>query len=411
MTRRSIRRTTIEPVRAVTLASGMSAQALIDRVRGLDPARLELVVLAVLAVELQVEAALLAGHGVDGDTRLAVHATLTLVPLAVWLRRRRPVLAVALAQCAFVLVQLHSAEVGDNLYVPLFVVFLLAVSSAMHAEGRRFWLVPVITAIGATLSTTIDAYDNEPGDFLWVPIFSGLTALVGRLLRNRARLQAALREKSARLERDRAARAERAAAEERRRIAGDLHDIIAHALSGMVVQASAARRLSQADPERARIAFATVEDSGRDALSELRRLLGVLRRADEEFALAPAPSLAHVETLLRRARAGGLRVELVVEGEPTDLPAGVDLTAYRVLQDALGEARERGGAGAARLVVRYGDDAVELEIRDDGTRTADERRLLGTRERVSLLGGEVQVVRPRDGGHVVRARLPVEVAA
>jgi signal transduction histidine kinase len=389
----------------------MQLRRLLDRARDLDRTRLELAVLTVLAVELQVEAALLARHGVDGDARLAVHATMLPLPFAVWLRKRRPVLAITIAQAAFVLMQVHGADVGDNLYIPLFVTFLMAVVCAMHAEGRRFWLVPLVTSLGALLSTTVDAQGNELGDFLWVPVFAGLTALVGRLLRNRARLQAALREKTERLERERVTRAELAVAEERTRIAGDLHDIIAHALSGMVVQASAARRLALTDSERARVAFATVEDSGRDALSELRRLLGVLRRADEELALAPAPSLAHVETLVRRSQGAGLRVELVVEGEPVDLPAGVDLTAYRVLQDALGEARERGGAGAARLVIRYDEDAVELEVRDDGARAGEERHLLGTRERVSLVGGALQAARPRDGGHVVRARLPVEAPA
>jgi signal transduction histidine kinase len=393
----------------------MSFSALIDRVRGADRQRLELLLTAFIAVEVQVEAALLATQGVDGDTRATVHALLLLLPVAFYLRRSRPVLAVLLAQIVFAGAQAHPKAVPDNLYLPLFVVLVVSVSAAMYAEGRRFWLVPLITFTGGATGAMVDEYGgNDLADLLWVGvIFSGLTAAVGRLLRNRASLQAALREKTARLERDRATRAEQAAMAERERIAGDLHDIIAHALSGMVIQASAARRLSVTDADKARLAFGAVEDSGREALAELRRLLGVLRREDEELALAPTPSLSHVESLVRRARTAGLPVDLVVEGEPVALPAGVDLTAYRVLQDALGAALEDGAAGRARVRVLYGGTEVELEVHDDGHgRDGDDgRRMLGMRERVSLVGGELHAGRPRGGGYAVRARLPLEAPA
>jgi signal transduction histidine kinase len=213
----------------------------------------------------------------------------------------------------------------------------------------------------------LDDYDSSIGDLLWiVVIFTGLTAAVGRMLRNRFQLQAALEDKRARVERERAERAQAAAVEERGRIASDLHDIIAHALSGMVVQASAARRLAARDPERAREAFAAIEDSGRESLAELRRLLGVLRREDEDIALAPAPSLEHLDALAARVRAAGLPVDVRLDGTPVALPAGVDLTAYRVVQDALREALEEGAAGRAEVRVRYEDRAVALEVRDDG---------------------------------------------
>ena len=137
--------------------------------------------------------------------------------------------------------------------------------------------------------------------------------------------------------------------EERTRIAGELHDVVAHALSAMTVQAAAARRLTERDPEKAAVAFATVEHTGREALTELRRLLGVLRREDEELALAPQPSLAHIGGLASRVTSAGLPVALSISGEPRPLPAGVDLTAYRVVQEALGGARDRGQAGRAEV--------------------------------------------------------------
>ena len=229
--------------------------------------------------------------------------------------------------------------------------------------------------------------------------------LIGRVIRSRARLNQALREKAERLEHERADRAAAAALEERTRIAGELHDVVAHALSAMVVQASGARRLAERDPARAADAFKAVETSGREALTEIRRLLGVLRREDEEIALAPQPSLRHVGSLVRKIEAAGLPVELAVEGDEHDLPIGIDLTAYRVVQEALGGALEHGHAGRARVKLRYGPDQVELEVADDGS--APERPLLGIRERVALSGGRLQAGARRDGGHVVRAQLPL----
>jgi signal transduction histidine kinase len=212
-------------------------------------------------------------------------------------------------------------------------------------------------------------------------------------------------EKTRRLERERAEGAAVAAEEERTRIAGELHDVVAHALSAMVVQASGARRLAERDPARAGDAFLAVERSGREALTEIRSLLGVLRREDEELALAPQPSLRHVEALVRRTRAAGLPVDLAVEGDARDLPIGLDLTAYRVVQEALREAVDHGQAGAARVRLRYGSDHVEVEVADDGGGVA--RPLRGIRERVTLSGGQLRAGARRDGGHVVRARLPL----
>jgi signal transduction histidine kinase len=219
------------------------------------------------------------------------------------------------------------------------------------------------------------------------------------------RLNRALREKAERLELERADRAAEAALEERTRIAGELHDVVAHALSAMVVQASGARRLAERDPARAADAFQAVETSGREALTEIRRLLGVLRRDDEELALAPQPSLRHVGSLVKRLETAGLPVELGIEGDARELPIGIDLTAYRVVQEALGGALEHGRAGRARVLLRYGPDHVELVVSDDGT--VPERPLLGIRERVTLSGGRLRAGARRDGGHVVRARLPL----
>jgi signal transduction histidine kinase len=166
--------------------------------------------------------------------------------------------------------------------------------------------------------------------------------------------------------------------------------------------------MAERDPDKARAAFATAEHTGREALTELRRLLGVLRREDEELALAPQPSLAHVSGLVRRATAAGLPTTLRTDGEARPLPAGVDLTAYRLVQEALTTARDGGGAGTATVRISYADDNVEVEVADDGAR--ENRRLLGMRERVAVYGGELTTSRPVSGGWSIAARLPLETA-
>ena len=200
-------------------------------------------------------------------------------------------------------------------------------------------------------------------------MISGGPILLGRVLRNRSQLNATLREKAERLRRERADQAEQAAIEERTRIAGELHDVVAHAMSAMVVQAGGARRLAEKDPERAREAFAAVEETGREALTDIRRLLGVLRREDEEIALAPQPSLRHLDSLVRRTHAAGLPVTLEIEGEERPLPPGVDLTAYRLVQSALGGALDHGAAGRPRSPSATGPTALDLEVSTTATAT------------------------------------------
>jgi signal transduction histidine kinase len=401
MTRGSAAGTTIGPGSAVTLDPGMSPRALLARLRALDPYRLDALVAGLVLVETQIEA-LIAGSA-------AAHVIGVVAAGCVAFHRRAIWPAFLAAQAMFLGGQAAGDVVTDNLVVPLFVVLALNVSAAAQISGRRFWLVPLITATSGIVALHVDDFEDTVSGFLFtVAFFTGATAAGGRLLDSRLRLQRVLREKARRAEEDRAARADQAVLDERARIAGDLHDIIAHALSGMVVQASAARRLTDRDPDRAREAFAAVEGSGREALGELRRLLGVLRREDEELALAPAPSLAHVGALAQRAGAAGLPVRVRVEGDAVDLPAGIDVTAYRVVQEALTAALHGNAAGRAEVVVRYGRDGVELEVSDDGARDdADPRRLVGMRERVALFGGQLEVAHPRGGGHALRARLPV----
>jgi signal transduction histidine kinase len=299
-----------------------------------------------------------------------------------------------------------ASDKGDTLEVPWFVILIGVYSVGANLDGWRFRAGVALCAVPATIAVIIEPGQDDASSF----VFAGLIVLaapllIGRVIRHRSRLNRALSARARELEEQREARAEQAMLEERTRIAGELHDVVAHALSAMVVQASAARRLGPRDPDRARAAFASVEATGRDALTEIRSLLGVLRREDEDLGLAPQPSLAHVSSLVKRTSAAGLPVALNVEGEPRALPAGVDLTAYRVLQAGLGGALEHGRAGRAEVTVRYGAERVEVEVVDDGD--GDGRLLLGARERVALYGGDLQAGPRPAGGHAVRARLPV----
>jgi signal transduction histidine kinase len=220
----------------------------------------------------------------------------------------------------------------------------------------------------------------------------------------------ALEDRAAGLEREREQRARAAVVVERARIARDLHDVIAHSVTVMTIQAGAARLLLPAEPERARDAALSVEETGRQALAEMRRLLGVLRADEGAPARTPQPGMADLDELLGRMRRPGVRVQVELEGAPDVLPPGLDLAAYRIVEEALGHALEHGNASWARVTARYGRERLDLEIANDGRGPSDSDGgadcLVAMRELVALYGGELEAGR-RAGGYAVRARLPL----
>ena len=377
---------------------------MLARLRALDPLRADLLLAGVFLAEVLLEIFLLVDDG-RGLRGLAVVMAVALA-FALAIRRRSPIAAALFGVPFFLLYNQLPEEYINALVSPFFAVLLLIYGIGRHVDGRPLVLLTGYAIAIFIVSSSIDDFDESPLNY----VLSALAivfgpVLIGRVLRNRARMHEALRQKTAQLEHEREERAAAAADLERERIAGELHDVIAHALSAMVVQAAGARRLAQSDPVRAGAAFAAIESSGREALGEIRGLLGVLRREDEELALAPQPSLRHMDALLGRVRAAGLPVDVAVDGEQRELPLGVDLTAYRVIQEALGEALEHGHAGHASVHLRYAADSVELEVGDDGR--GDGRQLLGIRERITVSGGQLRAGARRDGGHVLRARLPL----
>ena len=247
-------------------------------------------------------------------------------------------------------------------------------------------------------------------------LFGGVVSLIAYALQQRGKRTAELEERAALLEREREEAEQAAVAEERRRIARELHDVIAHSITLMTVQAGAARLLLSEDPGRAREPVLSVEQTGRHALAELRRLLGMLRADEREVSLAPQPGLARLDDLLGQARGAGLPVELAVAGEPRVLPPGVELTAYRIVQEALTNARRHAGPARAHVLLRYRIKALDLEVTDDGRQaptTGDGagHGLVGMRERVALYDGTFEAGPRPEGGYAVRARLPLETGA
>jgi signal transduction histidine kinase len=214
-----------------------------------------------------------------------------------------------------------------------------------------------------------------------------------------------------------AAAEERAATEERARIAHELHDVVAHSVSEMVVQAAGVRYSLTDDQGREREALRSIEQIGREALTEMRRMLGVMPRGNDETAeLAPQPGLAHLDQLVAEVRNAGLPVTLHVEGERPTLPVGIDLSAYRIVQEGVANALKHANCGHVNVTVRFAGDGVEVEIADDGSAINGSGRsegesLAGMRERVALYGGTLETGPRAGGGYMVRVQLPVEATS
>jgi signal transduction histidine kinase len=268
--------------------------------------------------------------------------------------------------------------------IPVAVVSGIAISSGEYSERNLNW---VEIAFGLTIS-------------------AGIPILLGRMTFNRRR----------RVIRDRELAAREAVTVGRAAIARELHDVVAHHMSVMVVQAGAARTVVDADPAAAAEALRQIEASGRTGLAEMRRLLEILKTSDGNVERTPQPGLEHLDELLEGMRATGLPVEAVVEGEPRRLPPGVDLSAYRIVQEALTNALRHAGGASARVLLRYGRHALEVEVIDDGHGPTENagptgHGLIGMRERVQLFGGELEAGPRPGGGFVVRARLPSDAPA
>ena len=234
-----------------------------------------------------------------------------------------------------------------------------------------------------------------------------------RAVRERQLLAETLAARAELLEHEQETRASAAVGEERARIARELHDLVAHHVSVMVIQAGAERHTLSDDQASTREALIAIEQSGRQALAEARRLLGMLRQRDAHEELEPQPRLAHIGLLVEQVQRAGLPVTLTIEGDRVVLPAGLDLCAYRIVQESLTNTLKHAGPARVEVVVRYAPHALAVEVRDDGLDASDPdgggdgHGLIGMHERVALYGGELHAGPRHGGGFEVRASLPL----
>ena len=272
------------------------------------------------------------------------------------------------------------------------------------------WLGLAIV-LGGTEIIVYNGPDHAPGEFLFVPLFFGIGWLAGYALRERAEQAEAAEVRALHAEREREAAARVAVAEERARIARELHDIVAHAVSVMVLQVGAVRHKLPGELDEDRDALRGVEQTGRTALVEMRRLLAAMRRDGDDAELSPHPGLERLDSLAKEVGRAGLPVRLHVDGEPFPLPPAIDVSAYRIVQEGLTNALKHAGASHADVTVRYLRDEVEVEVCDDGRGTAGSdglgHGLVGIRERVKIYSGEMTAGTANGGGFVLSARLPL----
>ena len=367
-----------------------------------------LIVLAAIVIAL--EGAFRDGADAPTTTRWFTVPALALIVLPLLLRRRFPVAApaavwVIAAGCAVVDGRLVVFSVISSV-AGMVAAFLLG--NLRDETQARLGLAVVVSGAAIVI------YNNPkhaPGELVFVPVLFAIGWLAGYALRERAAQAEQAEERALEAERRRESAARLAVAEERARIARELHDVVAHAISVMVLQVGAVRHNLPAELAADSDALKDVEQAGRSALTEMRRLLGAMHDG-EDADLSPQPGLDSLDALVERVGRAGLPVRLQVEGDAVQLPRAVDLSAYRIVQEGLTNSLKHANATRADVTVRYAPDAVQLEIRDDGvgagTTDGLGHGLVGIRERVKIYGGEMNAGTAPEGGFVLRARLPVE---
>jgi signal transduction histidine kinase len=308
--------------------------------------------------------------------------------------------------------------IDDRVVAFSFFIFLAILAVAFlfgMLDDRRQALAGLAISLAVGAIVVRNDPQGGPGDWVFVGLVFSAVWLAGFALSSKLVQAREAEERATRLEQERAEEARRAVDEERQRIARELHDVVAHSVSVMTVQAGGVRRLLRPEQEREREALLQIEETGRQALAEMRRLLGILRQPTEQPTLKPQPGMGSLGDLIKQVREAGLPVEYRIQGDPIPLPPGVDLSAYRIVQEALTNALKHAGPARAKVAVRYGPDALELEIENDGAGNGQGdgtgHGQVGMRERVALYGGKLESGPRAGGGYAVRARLPVREEA
>jgi signal transduction histidine kinase len=392
--------------------------ALRRRLERLNPLVVDGILALVLAVVAFIEIAVSSG-GVDASDiawSVAFAAAITL-PLAV--RRRYPFGVMVVVGAAATIY--NAIDVPPDPYTLTFAVLLALYTASAYARPRLAIVAGVVAlVVQVVLNLPGLAEEESFADDVNQVVLLGGAWIVGQNTRYRRRQAELLEERAERAERERAELERIAVLEERGRLAREIHDVIAHSVGVIAVQAGAARAVAEQRPDRAREALGAIEEVSKDTLVELRRTLGALRAPGDEAALAPAPGLHRLDELVEQVRRAGVSVSVSEHGRRIDLPPGVDLSAYRVVQEALTNTVKHAGPTTARVSIRYGAGWLEVAVTDEGGphssaggngATGDGaagagQGLIGMRERVTMLGGEFEAG-PRGPGFAVRAHFPI----
>ncbi|MEV5241819.1 sensor histidine kinase [Streptomyces cinnamoneus] len=366
----------------------------------------------------------LEGSGQGQGSRIVAACTAVTLCVVIALRRRAPermlllATAAGLAQLAF--------DVGPNVWDFAMLVIIYTVASGNTRWASRYALIggvlaPVLTSLRWPDPPEYSSTGKSIMGIVFLTVPFVLAWVLGDSVRTRRAYWAQLEERATRLEKEREQQAQIAVTAERARIARELHDVVAHNVSVMVVQADGAAYVLDGSPEQAKQALETISSTGRQALAEMRRLLGVLRTDDsgEGGEYVPQPDVEQIGDLVEQVRGAGLPVDFKVEGAPRPLPSGVELTAYRIVQEALTNTRKHGGPDVGASVrLTYFDDGLGLLVEDDGRGAQHElyeaggadgmgHGLIGMRERVGMIGGTLDAGPRPGGGFRISVLLPI----
>jgi signal transduction histidine kinase len=368
--------------------------------------RIDHIAAVALAVLAQIE--IWVGDAVPAPRWLGVPVAVLMCSTVAW-RRRRPLLAGSTVLAANIVLILAAGTPGQS--VALAISWFCGLYAIAVWTDTRGFLIGIGVLVAGNAATLIADPSGVKDTWLFtiIPIAAMLLARVA--VRGRQERADTLAARAHLLEREQELRAHEAVVEERARIARELHDLVAHNVSVMVIQAGAERHALPEEQAQTREALGSIEQAGRQALADARRLLGMLRRDGEREELEPQPGLAQVAELIDQVQRAGLQVSLAVEGEPRALDPGRDLCAYRIVQEGLTNALKHAGRSHAEVRLRYAPDSLAIEIRDDGAGSARldgaGQGLIGMRERLALYGGELVAGARDGGGFEVLARLPL----
>ncbi len=377
---------------------------------------LEIAAAVTLAVIGSLAARFVPLHGSEVSADWLAYGLVIAAAATLLWRRSAPLVALPICT-AFIITYWIRDYPGD----PDVVLLLLFFAATRHggSSRRRVWQVVgaalVVVTVVATIGVIVPTEDLPAIAIIGIFLIHGTAAAIGEALYQRSQYVTELELRAEALEADLETKTELAAVEERTRIAREMHDIVAHGMSAIVVQAQGAQRLVDRDPAKVREVLTTIESIGRDSSDEMRRMLGVLRERSGGRELEPQPSFDDLDALRAHAVDGGVATEIVIEGDVRPLPPGLELTGYRVVQEALTNVvRHAGRPAKAHVHVTYSADAVDIEVADDGLgvaaspdTTGTGHGLLGMRERVEIYNGSFTAGPRAGGGYQVVVSLPI----